>query len=70
VHKVEVSLIGSHDKNAKDRWHTLEITHEGTKMTIISNSLDALGRTYTNVNIMSKILRPLLKTWKAKVIVI
>jgi hypothetical protein len=65
-----VSLIGSHDKNARDIWRTLEITHEGTKMTILTNSLDALGRTYTNVDIMSKILRPLLKTRKAKVIVI
>jgi len=38
-----------------------------TRITIITNSLDALSRTYTNVDIMSKILRSLLKTWKAKV---
>jgi len=38
-----------------------------TRITIITNSLDALSRTYTNVDIMSKILRSLLKTWEAKV---
>jgi hypothetical protein len=38
-----------------------------TRITIITNSLDAFSRTYTNVDIMSKILRSLLKTWEAKV---
>jgi hypothetical protein len=68
---------------AKDIWHALEVTHEGTnqvkkfkidmlvhqyelfkmfhsesiismftRMTTITNSFDALGRTYTNVEIM------------------
>ncbi|KAJ6923435.1 hypothetical protein NC652_016923 [Populus alba x Populus x berolinensis] len=38
-----------------------------TRMTTITNSLDALGKTYTNIDIMSKILRFLPKTWEAKV---
>jgi hypothetical protein len=38
-----------------------------TRMTTITNSLDAFGKTYTNADIMSKILRSLPKTWKAKV---
>ena len=38
-----------------------------TRITIITNSLDAFSRTYTNVDIMSKIMRSLLKTWEAKV---
>jgi hypothetical protein len=39
-------------------------------MTYITNSLDALGRTYTNVDIVSKILRFLPKSWEAKVMTI
>ncbi|KAJ6874090.1 hypothetical protein NC651_032816 [Populus alba x Populus x berolinensis] len=38
-----------------------------TRITIITNSLDALGRTYTSIDIVSKILRSLPKTWEAKV---
>ena len=38
-----------------------------TRMTIITNNLDAFGRTYTSVDIVSKILRSLPKTWEAKV---
>jgi len=41
-----------------------------TRMTTITNSLDAFGKTYTNVDIMSKIRRSLPKTWKAKVTII
>lgn len=85
-------------KNARDIWHTLEVTHEGTnqvkeskidmlvhqyelfkmlqnesitsmftRMTSITNNLHALGRTYTNTEIVSKILRSLPKAWEAKV---
>ena len=85
-------------KNARDIWHALEVTHEGTnqvkeskidmlvhqyelfkmlqnesitsmftRMTSITNSLHALGRTYTNADIVSKILRSLPKAWEAKV---
>uniref|UniRef100_A0A6N2KQ80 DUF4219 domain-containing protein n=1 Tax=Salix viminalis TaxID=40686 RepID=A0A6N2KQ80_SALVM len=85
-------------KNARDIWHTLEVTHEGTnqvkeskidmlvhqyelfkmlqnesitsmftRMTSITNSLHALGRTYTNADIVSKVLRSLPKAWEAKV---
>jgi hypothetical protein len=35
-----------------------------TRMTTITNSLDALGRTYTNIDIISKILSSLPKTWE------
>jgi len=38
-----------------------------TRMTTVTNSLDALGRTYSNTDIVRKILRSLLKYWKAKV---
>ncbi|KAJ6932203.1 hypothetical protein NC651_007804 [Populus alba x Populus x berolinensis] len=38
------------------------ITSRSTIMTTITNSLDALGRTYTNVDIMSKVLRSLPKS--------
>ena len=41
-----------------------------TRMTTITNSLDALGRIYTNADIVSKILRSLSKTWEAKVMAI
>jgi hypothetical protein len=41
-----------------------------TIMTTITNSLDALGRIYTNADIVSKILRSLSKTWEAKVMAI
>jgi len=43
------------------------ITTMFTRMTTIINSLDALGRTYINTGIVSKILRSLPKTWEAKV---
>ena len=46
------------------------ITSIFTKMTTITNNLDALDRTYTNVDIVSKILRSLPKTWEEKVMVI
>jgi len=46
------------------------ITSMFTRMTYITNSLDALGRTYTNVDIVSKILRFLPKSWEAKVMTI
>jgi len=38
-----------------------------TRMTTVTNSLDALGRTYTNTDIVRKFFRSLLKYWKAKV---
>ena len=38
------------------------ITNMFTRMTTIINNLDALDRTYTNIDIMSKILRSLPKT--------
>jgi len=37
------------------------ITSRFTIMTTITNSLDALGRTYTNADIVSKVLRSLPK---------
>ena len=43
------------------------ITSMFTRMTTITNSLDTLGRIYTNVDIVSKILRSLPKTWETKV---
>jgi predicted flavoprotein YhiN len=46
------------------------ITSMFTRMTIITNSLDALGRTYTKAKIISKILRSLLKTYEEKVMVV
>jgi hypothetical protein len=42
------------------------ITSMFTTITI-TNNLDALGRTYTNADIVSEILRSLPKTWKTKV---
>jgi hypothetical protein len=38
------------------------ITSRFTIMTTITNSLDALGRTYTNADIVSKVLRSLPKS--------
>ncbi|KAJ6897831.1 hypothetical protein NC652_024604 [Populus alba x Populus x berolinensis] len=38
-----------------------------TRMKTITNNVDALGRTYINVDTAIKILRSLLKTWKKKV---
>jgi len=46
------------------------ITSMFTRMITITNNLDAFGRTYTNFDIMRKILRSLPKTWKAKVMTI
>jgi hypothetical protein len=46
------------------------ITNMFTRMTTITNNLDALGRTYINVDIISKILRSLSKTWETKVMTI
>jgi hypothetical protein len=46
------------------------ITSMFTRMTTITNSLDALGRTYTMAKIISKILRSLLKTYEEKVMVV
>jgi hypothetical protein len=60
VHQYELFKILSNES----------ITSMFTRMTSITNSLDALGRTYTNVDIMSKILRFLPKSWEAKVITI
>jgi hypothetical protein len=57
VHQYELFKILSNES----------ITSMFTRMTSITNSLDALGRTYTNVDIMSKILRFLPKYWEAKV---
>ena len=37
------------------------ITSMFTRMTNITNNLDALGRTYTNVKIVIKILKSLMK---------
>ncbi|KAJ6907756.1 hypothetical protein NC651_018252 [Populus alba x Populus x berolinensis] len=39
-------------------------------MTTITNNLDVLGWTYTNTDIMSKILRSLIKTWEVRVMAI
>ena len=41
-----------------------------TRMTTITNSLDAHGRTYTNIDIVSKILGSLPKCQEAKVMTI
>jgi len=46
------------------------ITSMFTRMTTITNSLDALGRTYSNTDITTKILRFLPKTQEAKLITI
>jgi hypothetical protein len=46
------------------------ITNTFTRMTTITNNLDALSRTYTNIDIKSKILRSLSKTWETKVMTI
>ena len=46
------------------------ITNMFTRMTTITKNLDALGRTYINVDIISKILRSLSKTWETKVMTI
>ncbi|KAJ6964139.1 hypothetical protein NC652_002422 [Populus alba x Populus x berolinensis] len=46
------------------------ITSMFTRMTTITNNLDAFDITYTNVDIVSKILRFLPKTWEVKVMVI
>lgn len=46
------------------------ITSVFTRMTTITNSLDALGKTYTKAKIISKILRSLLKTYEEKVMVV
>ena len=46
------------------------ITSMFTRMITLSNSLDALGRTYTNAEIVSKSFRSLPKTWEAKVMAI
>ncbi|KAJ6919590.1 hypothetical protein NC651_013517 [Populus alba x Populus x berolinensis] len=43
------------------------ITSIFTKITTITNILDALGRTYTSADIISKIFMSLPKTWEAKV---
>lgn len=43
------------------------ITNMFPEMPTITNSLNVLGRTYTNIDIVSKILRSLPKTWKAQV---
>jgi len=46
------------------------ITSMFTRMTTITNNLDALDITYTNVDIASKILRFLPKTYEVKMMVI
>ena len=46
------------------------ITNMFTRMTTITNNLDAHGTTYINVDIISKILRSLSKTWETKVMTI
>ncbi|KAJ6966058.1 hypothetical protein NC652_003827 [Populus alba x Populus x berolinensis] len=46
------------------------ITSMFTRITTITNSLDAFGRTYTKARIISKILRSLLKTYEEKVMVV
>jgi hypothetical protein len=43
------------------------ITSMITRMTTITNSLDVLGSTYTNTDIVSKTFRSLSKTWERKV---
>jgi hypothetical protein len=43
------------------------ITSMITRMTTITNSLDVLGSTYTNADIVSKTFRSLSKTWERKV---
>ncbi|KAJ6868456.1 hypothetical protein NC651_033508 [Populus alba x Populus x berolinensis] len=40
------------------------------EFTTITNSLDALGSTYININIIRKNIRSFLKYWKAKVMTI
>jgi hypothetical protein len=40
----------------------VSITSMFTRMTTFINNLDTLGRTYTNIDIVSKILRSLPKT--------
>jgi hypothetical protein len=42
------------------------ITSMFTRMTTITNSLDTLGRIYTNVEIISRIFRSLQKLGKQK----
>ena len=46
------------------------ITSMFITMTTITNSLDALGRTYDNTDIVSKIIRSLPKSWEVKVMAI
>ena len=46
------------------------ITSIIARMTTITNNLDVLGWTYTNTDIMSKILRSLIKTWEVRVMAI
>ena len=43
------------------------ITEMFTRFTGIINELNALGRTYTNSNLVRKLLRSLPRTWEAKV---
>ena len=93
----EFNRISSYT-NAKEIWHALEITHEGTnqvkeskismfvhnyelfkmtpeesisdmytRFTNIINALNALGKSYTNSDLVRKILRSLPKSWEAKV---
>ncbi|KAJ6989215.1 hypothetical protein NC653_021948 [Populus alba x Populus x berolinensis] len=43
------------------------ITNMFTRMTNITNNLDALSRTYTIINNIRKLLRLSSKTWETKV---
>ncbi|KAJ6856862.1 hypothetical protein NC651_038526 [Populus alba x Populus x berolinensis] len=46
------------------------ITSMFARMITITNSLDGLGRTYTTVKIVRKIIKSQQKTWKANVMII
>ncbi|VFQ66904.1 unnamed protein product [Cuscuta campestris] len=49
---------------AKEMWDKLEVTYEGTDQII--NDLHALKKTYTNKDLVRKILRSLTPEWRSK----
>ncbi|VFQ94186.1 unnamed protein product, partial [Cuscuta campestris] len=49
---------------AKEMWDKLEVTYEGTDQII--NDLHALKKTYTNKDLVRKILRRLTPEWRSK----
>jgi hypothetical protein len=64
TNKVKESKIGMlvHQYELFKMLPNESITSMFTRMTIITNSFDVLGRIYTNADIVSKILRSLPKT--------